>query len=144
MTGGAPLNECPRSQPLVATVPALPMLPARPGRSASPAATLAIVRATLKEAEAVWLMTSGLTGSTSPVPGIFGGRLTSPSSTSLKLAGYTVTQGVSVSGTLKVAKVGPPLAFEGLLTVSGKRAASGVLGLKGGSLRGTLGGKLIG
>jgi len=144
MTGGAPPSECPRSQPLVAPVPALPVLPARPGRPASPAATLAIVRATLKEAEAVWLMTSGVTGSTAPVPGIYGGRITSPSSTSFKLTGYTVTQGVSVSGTLKVAKVGPPLAFEGLLTVSGKRAASGVLGLKGGTLRGTLGGKLIG
>jgi pimeloyl-ACP methyl ester carboxylesterase len=144
MTGGAPPSECPRSQPLVAPVPALPVLPARPGRPASPAATLAIVRATLKEAEAVWLMTSGVTGSTTPVPGIYGGRMTSPSGTSFKLAGYTVTQGVSLSGTIKIAKGGPPLAFEGLLTVSGKRAAPGVLGLKGGSLRGTLGGKLIG
>jgi pimeloyl-ACP methyl ester carboxylesterase len=144
MTGGVPPTECPRSQPLVAPVPALTVLPARPRRPVSPAATLAIVRATLKEAEAAWLMTSGLTGSATPVPGIYGGRLTSPSSTSFKLTGYTVTQGVSISGTIKIGKVGPPLAFEGLLTVSGKRAATGVLGLKGGSLRGTLGGKLIG
>jgi hypothetical protein len=102
------------------------------------------VRATLKEAEAAWLMTSGVTGSTAPVPGIYGGRMTSPSGTSFKLTGYTVTQGVSLSGTVKLAKGGPPLAFEGLLTVSGQRAARGALGLKGGSLRGTLGGKLIG
>jgi pimeloyl-ACP methyl ester carboxylesterase len=144
MTGGAPPSECPRSQPLVAPVPTLPVLPAtRSRRPLSPAATLAVVKATLKEAEAVWLMTSGVTGSTTPVPGIYGGRMTSPSSTSFKLAGYSITQGVSLSGTIKIAKGGPPLVFEGLLSVSGKRAASGVLGLKGGSLRGTLGGKLI-
>jgi pimeloyl-ACP methyl ester carboxylesterase len=144
MTGGVPASECPRTQPLVAPVPALPVLPTRPRRPVSPAATLAIVKATLKEAEAAWLMTSGLTGSTTPVPGIYGGRLTSPSSSSFKLAGYTVTQGVSLSGTVKLAKGGPPLAFEGILTVSGQRAARGALGLKSGSLRGTLGGKLIG
>jgi hypothetical protein len=144
MAGGAPPSDCPRSKPLVAPVPTLPVLPARSRRPASPAATLAIVSATLKEAEAAWLMTSGVTGSTTPVPGIYGGRMTSPSSTSFKLTGYSVTQGVSLSGTIKIAKGGPPLVFEGLLTVSGKRAASGVLGLKGGSLRGTLGGKLIG
>jgi len=41
-------------------------------------------------------------------------------------------------------KGGPPLRFEGFLTVTGPRAAGGVLGLKSGSLRGTLGGKLVG
>ena len=142
MTGGVPPTECPRSQPLVAPVPALPMLPARP-RRVSPAATLRIVSATLKEAEATWLMTA-LSGSNTPVEGIYGGRLTSPSGTSINLAGYTVAQGVSLSGKLKIAKGGPPLRFEGFLTVSGPRAATGVLGLKNGSLRGTLGGKLVG
>jgi pimeloyl-ACP methyl ester carboxylesterase len=143
MTGGVPPSECPRSQPLVATVPALPVLPARP-RRVSPTATLAVVTATLKEAEAAWLMTDGLTGTNTPVAGIYGGRLTSPSVSSIALTGYTVAQGVSLSGKITLVKGGPPLRFEGFLTVSGPRAAAGVLGLKNGSLRGTLGGKFVG
>jgi pimeloyl-ACP methyl ester carboxylesterase len=143
MTGGVPPGECARPQPLVANVPALPALPTRPHRM-SPAATLAVVRATLREAEAAWLMTDGLTGSNETVPGIYGGRLTSPSSSSIALAGYTVAHGIAVSGRLKIAKPGPPLVFNGVLTVSGPAAATGVLGVKGGSLRGTLGGKLVG
>jgi hypothetical protein len=110
----------------------------------SPAATLAVVRATLREAEAAWLMTDGLTGSNETVPGIYGGRLTSPSSSSIALAGYTVAHGIAVSGRLKIAKPGPPIVFNGVLTVSGPAAATGVLGVKGSSLRGTLGGKLVG
>jgi hypothetical protein len=144
MTGGVPPSECPRTQALIAPVPALPVLPARPRRPASPAATLSIVTATLKEAEAAWLMTDGLTGSNTPVRGIYGGRLTAASGSSFTVTGYTVAQGVSISGKIKIAKPGPPLEFEGLLTVSGPRAAGGVLGLKSGSLRGTLGGKLVG
>jgi pimeloyl-ACP methyl ester carboxylesterase len=143
MTGGVPPTECARAQPLVKPVPALPVLPARPHR-VSPAATLAVVTATLKEAEAAWLMTDGLTGASSAVPGIYGGKFTSPGGNTIVLTGYTVAQGVSLSGKLKIAKPGPPLQFEGFLTVSGPRAAAGVLGLKSGSLRGTLGGKLVG
>jgi pimeloyl-ACP methyl ester carboxylesterase len=142
MTGGVPASECPRSQPLVVPVPALPVLPARPHRI-SPAATLAIAKATLKEAEAAWIMVDALGGATTPVAGIYGGKLTSPGS-SFTLAGYTVAQGVSLSGKIKLGKPGLPLHFEGFLTVSGPRAAAGVLGLKSGSLRGTLGGKLVG
>ena len=120
------------------------MLPARPRRPLPSAATLAVVKATLKEAEAAWLMTDGLTGSNTPVPGVYGGRLTSPSSSSFRLAGYTVARGVSLSGTIRIAKPGPPLDFQGILIISGSGAAPGVLGLRGGSLRGTLGGELVG
>lgn len=144
MTGGVPPSECPRTQPLIAPVPALPVRPARPRRPASPAATLAIVTASLKEAEAAWLMTDGLTGSKTPVRGIYGGRLTAASGNSFTLADYTVAHGVLLSGKIKIAKPGPPLEFEGILTVSGRGAAGGVLGVKRGSLRGTLGGKLVG
>jgi pimeloyl-ACP methyl ester carboxylesterase len=144
MTGGVPPAECPRSQPLVPPVPALPVLPARPRHRASPAATLTIVKTALKEAEATWLMVDGLTGSDTAVPGVYGGRLSAPSDNSFALARYTAARGVSLSGTIKIAKPGPPLQFEGILVVSGPGAAGGVLGLKGGSLRGTLGGKLVG
>ena len=144
MTGGVPASTCARPKPLVTDVPALPVLPAKPRHPATPARTLAIVAATLKEAEAAWLMTIGLTGSTTPVPGIYGGRMTFASSSSFRLVGYTVARGVSVSGTVKIAKPGAPLQFQGLLTVSGRGGAAGVLGLNGRSLRGTLGGKLVG
>jgi len=144
MTGGVPAGACARPKPLVTDVPALPVLPAQPRHPASPARTLAVVTATLKEAEAAWLMTVGLTGSKKPVPGIYGGRLTWASSSSFRLAGYTLAHGVSVSGTVKIQKPGAPLQFEGILTVSGPGGAGGVLGLKGASLRGTLGGKLVG
>ena len=144
MTGGVPAATCARPKPLVADVPALPALPAKPHRPVSATRTLAIVSATLKEAEAAWLMTIGLTGSTTPVGGIYGGRMIGVSGSSFKLAKYTVTRGVAVSGTLKISKSGTPLQFEGILTVSGPGGANGLLGLKGASLRGTLGGKLVG
>jgi pimeloyl-ACP methyl ester carboxylesterase len=143
MTGGVPASTCARPKPLVTDVPALPVLPAK-AREATPARTLAIVTATLKEAEAAWLMTIGLSGSKTPVPGIYAGRLAFASNSSFRLVGYTVTRGVSVSGTLKIAKPGTPLQFQGLLTISGSGGAHGVLGLNGRSLRGTLGGKLVG
>jgi pimeloyl-ACP methyl ester carboxylesterase len=144
MTGGVPANTCARPKPLVTDVPGLPALPAKPRHPVSPARTLAVVTATLKEAEAAWLMTVGLSGSTAPVAGIYGGRMIGVSGSSFKLTRYTVAHGVAVSGTLKIQKQGTPLQFEGLLTVSGPGGAGGILGLKGASLRGTLGGKLVG
>ena len=51
---------------------------------------------------------------------------------------------MSVRGSLRLTTYGPPLAFQGLLTVGGRSAAQGSLGLVGGSLRGTLGGKRVG
>lgn len=144
MTGGTPASTCARPKPLVTDVPALPVLPAKPRHPASPARTLAVVNATLKEAEAAWLMTIGLTGSQTPVPGIYAGRLSFNSASSFRLVGYAVARGVSVSGTVKIAKQGVPLQFQGLLTVSGSGGAHGILGLNGRSLRGTLGGKLVG
>jgi pimeloyl-ACP methyl ester carboxylesterase len=144
MTGGTPPSTCARPRPLVTDVPALPVLPAKPPHPATPAHTLAIVAATLKEAEAAWLMTIGLTGSQTPVPGIYAGRMAFNSASSFRLVGYAAARGVSVSGTVKIAKPGVPLQFEGLLTVSGPGAAHGILGLSSKSLRGTLGGKLVG
>ena len=66
------------------------------------------------------------------------------SASSFRLVGYTVARGVSVSGTVKIAKQGVPLQFQGLLTISGSGGAHGILGLSGKTLRGTLGGKLVG
>ena len=144
ITGAVTQSTCPRPKPLVADVPALPNLPAHSKKPLSPTKTLAVVTATLKEAEAAWLMTDGLTGSNDPIAGIFGGRFTSPTTDSFALAKYSAARGVTLSGTVRIARNGPPFVFEGIITVAGPAAAHGVLGLKNGTLRGTLGGKLVG
>ena len=141
MTGGVPPTACARTKPLVAPVPALPVSRARP---ASPSETLAIVRKTLDDAEALWLMTAGLSDSKDPVAGVFGGRLTPTSSRAFTLAGYTLARGVALSGKLTIKRFGPPIEFQGFVKVSGGGASAGVLGLTKGTLRGTLGGQLVG
>ena len=50
---------------------------------------------------------------------------------------------MTVSGTLKLKDFGPPLVFQGTVTVSGAGASPGVLGLSKGVLHGTLGGRLF-
>ena len=141
MTGGAAAAECPRPKALVAPVPGLPVSRTR---AASPVETLAIVTKTLDEAKAAWLMTGGLTGSRDPVPGVFGGQLTPTSDNTFTLAGYSVARGVALSGKIKVTSFAPPIEFQGILTVAGRGGAGGILGLVNGSLRGTLGGSLVG
>jgi pimeloyl-ACP methyl ester carboxylesterase len=141
MTGGVPPTVCARTKALVAPVPALPV---SRSRTASPTETLVIVRKTLAEAQAVWLMTAGLGGSKDPVPGVFGGRLTPTSSKSFTLAGYAVARGVSLSGTITIKGFGPPIAFQGFVTVSGRGASGGIVSLTKGVLRGTLGGRAFG
>ena len=146
MTGGVPPGECARPQPLVATVPALPAPPARPPTGCRPAATLAVVKATLREAEAAWLMTDGLTGSNDD-----GSRhlrrpadapRRAPPSRSPATPSRTASRSAAGS---RSRKPGPPLVFRRRSSPSpGAAAATGVLGLKGSSLRGTLGGKLVG
>jgi pimeloyl-ACP methyl ester carboxylesterase len=144
MTGAAVAAHCARPKALVPPVPALPAPgSARPSHPATPAATLAIVTKTVREAEATWLMTAGLSGSTKPIPGVFGGRLAATSANTFKLVGYSVSRGVAVSGTLRISKSGPPLGFQGVVTVAGAAAAHGVLGLQAGALRGTLGGSVF-
>ena len=140
MLGGTPPASCTLQPPLVRPVTTLPPAgPAKPKRAATPKATLAVAKATIQEAQAVWLMTSGLAGDTERVPGIFGGTLVG-SGRSFKLVNYADARGVALSGTLSLSKTGPPLVFQGALTVGGAAAAHGILGVAGTTVRGTLGG----
>jgi len=100
--------------------------------------TYAIATKTLREAEAAWLLAAP-----SAVPGIFGGKLVSGQRT-FRLVRYSIARGVWLSGTLRVAKTGLPFVFQGTVTVGGPAASAGVLGLSGTSLRGTLGGRIVG
>ncbi len=144
ITGGATPSACPRSKPLVLDVPGLPAPgQAKPKHPASPAKTYQLVGKTIREVQAAWLMTIGLSGSAAPVPGVFGGYIRATSSADFRLVNYSITRGVAVSGTLKLKDFGPPLVFQGTLTVSGKGASPGVLSLNKGVLHGTLGARIF-
>ena len=144
MTNAAVPATCARPKALVVPVPALPAPgQARPKHHATPAATFAVVSKTIREAEAAWLMTDGLSGSPARVPAVYGGYLAATSGQTFKLVNYSIARGIAVSGTIKITKAGPPLAFQGTFTISGAGAATGVLGLQSGALRGALGGRLF-
>jgi hypothetical protein len=144
MTGGVVPASCARPKALVAPVPALPAPgSAKPAQPASPAKTYSVVTRTVREVEAAWLMTAGISGGSQAIPGIFGGRFAATSARTFKLVRYSIARGVQVSGTIRVTKFGPPIEFQGALSVSGPGAASGVLGLQGATLRGTLGGRVF-
>jgi pimeloyl-ACP methyl ester carboxylesterase len=139
MVGGAVPDQCPRSKALIAPIPALPAPgSARPKQAAGPLQTYAIAAKTIREAEAAWLMAAP-----SAVAGIFGGKLVS-SPRGFTLVRYSIARGVALSGKLRLPKLGVPLVFEGTVTVGGAAASTGVLGLSGNSLRGTLGGRIVG
>jgi pimeloyl-ACP methyl ester carboxylesterase len=145
MTGGVVPAGCPRSKPLVVDVPGLPAPgTVKPAHPATPAKTLSTVSKTVREAEAAWLMTVGLSGTNDRIPGVFGGYLVGTSGSSFKLVRYSIARGVTVSGDIRITKIGPPIGFQGTLTVGGKGAAGGVLALQGNNgLSGTLGGRLV-
>jgi len=132
-------DECPRPKALVAPIPALPAPgSAQPKRGAGPLQTYAIATKTLREAEAAWLFAAP-----SAVPGIFGGKINS-GQRAFTLVRYSIARGVWLSGTIRITKTGLPLVFQGTVTVGGPAASAGVLGLSESSLRGTLGGRIVG
>jgi pimeloyl-ACP methyl ester carboxylesterase len=144
MLGQTVPDSCARPKPLLAPIPALPSAgKTAPKKAAGPLKTFAVVEKTLREAEAAWLMTSS--GSeAAPIAGLYGGRLVAGSKKAFTLARYSISPGVAISGKVTVTNDSPPLAFRGLITVSGAGASTGIVGLSGGSLRGTLGGRAVG
>jgi pimeloyl-ACP methyl ester carboxylesterase len=139
--GGSPPASCPRKPPFLDPLDAFPA--GRTTGKDGPAATYTLAAKTVREAEAAWFLASS-DGSSGSVAGIYSGRLVQTGSRTFKLVGYSIAPGVTVSGSLRQTSDGPPLGFQGLLTVGGRSAAQGSLGLVDGSLRGTLGGKRVG
>ena len=137
VTGGNVPATCQRPSFIVPPAGAYPPV-AIPARAASPRATFALADKTIKEAEAMWLVTAF--GSGGPVAGLLSGKLTPGASSSLRLDRYAIAPGVELTGRLDAAGSGFPLLFKGTLTVSGKSAAHGKLTVKRGVLTGTLGG----
>jgi pimeloyl-ACP methyl ester carboxylesterase len=144
MLGGSVPATCPGQKPLTLPVSALPAPgAAHPRHPASPRATYTIATETLQDAEALWLMTSGLSGVSTRLPGLYGGSLVA-AARSFTFSGYSDARGVTLSGKLTLQKIGPPIDFQGAVTVGGPGAARGVLGVSGSSVRGTLGGSSVG
>jgi pimeloyl-ACP methyl ester carboxylesterase len=140
MLGGTVAGTCARPQALVRPIPALPAAgQARPAKPLGPLQTYSIAARALADAEAIWIGAGGTTA----IPGIWGGKLT-PGGREFTLSRYAIAKGVAVSGKIKLTTTSLPLLFEGTLTVTGPAASTGLLGLKGTSLRGTLGGRIVG
>ena len=99
---------------------------------------------TIREAEAAWLMTAGLSGSTDRVPASYGGYLVATSGSRSSSSGTASRAAIAVSGTVKITKLGPPVGVPGHASRSrGRRRATGVLGLQQRRLSGALGGRLF-
>ncbi|MGZ4334847.1 MAG: alpha/beta hydrolase [Gaiellaceae bacterium] len=137
-------SACPLAKPQVLPVSALPAPgQAHPRRALSARATYTVAKETIQDAQALWLMTAGGSGAAASVPGVFGGKMRAVGRT-FTLAGFSDARGVTLTGTLTLKKFGPPLVFEGTVTVGGPAAAHGLLGVSGASIRGALGGRTVG
>lgn len=126
-------TTCPRLPDLVGVVNALSKR--TPG---SPSATVAAVSTTLHEAAATWLAL--VLSPVKTAAGLYAGRLTAGAST-FRLANYSVTPGVRVTGRVTVRNAGLPLTFHGTLRVAGR--TPGTVRVAGHSLTGVLGGQRI-
>ena len=134
---GCSIRPCRRrarsTKPLVAPVPALPR--ARAGAPGTHAVCRArptpIAKQTLQDAQALWLMTAGVSGAATVAGPLRRLAVARPPST-ITLSNFSDARGVTRhrhAHALK--KFGPPLVFQGAVTVGGAAAAHGVLGLHG-------------
>ena len=139
INGGAVPDRCSRPKALLPPIAALPAPgSASPTRPYGALATYAIAAETLRDAEAIWL-----TAAPKPAPGVFEGKLVS-SGRGFTLTRYSIARGVTISGKIQLTTASAPLRFAGTVTVDGPAASPGILGLAGTSLRGTLGGRVVG
>jgi pimeloyl-ACP methyl ester carboxylesterase len=140
MLGASVPASCPRPGAFVGVTPAYPAASTRPATAAQ---TLLTATKTIEDAESVWLMTAGLSGGSDVVAGVASGKLIE-SGRAITFVKYGIAAGVSLSGTVHLEKFGPPIRFQGTVTVGGRFAATGLLGVSGASVRGTLGGRVVG
>jgi pimeloyl-ACP methyl ester carboxylesterase len=140
MVGTAPQTSCQRAPFVIAPLAAFPKL-ASATKRATPSATFAVATRTIKEAEAMsWLVIS----SPRPVAGLTSGKLV-PNGTQIRLVGYGIVPGITVTGTLtrNANSNSLPLQFQGSVTVGGRLAAAGRLEQLSSGIAGTLGGRSV-
>ncbi len=127
-------TQCSAARPVVAEVGKIPasVASASPSRGSSGlrGRTLSVARTTVQDAFAAWITAGASLG------GLTGGRV-SGSSSSLVLVRYSDVPGLSVSGTIRVqtSKTGAVLAPNGSVTVSGPKAARGVITFANGTVK---------
>jgi pimeloyl-ACP methyl ester carboxylesterase len=138
LAGGTVATQCPRGNPYLDVVPAFAPARSSASKHESVKQTLALVTKTLREAEGIWLMTNG------GVAGLYSGRLVASSPRTFTLVRYSIAPGVELNGKVRFVKFGPPLQFDGTVTVGGAGAARGLLGFSGGKIGGTLDGQIVG
>lgn len=126
LNGGTPPTRCPRARPYLAAVPRIPAsvasAPLAHGFTGRRGRTLSGVETTVDDALAAGLTAGG------PIGGLAGGSATA-SLSALTLSGYSDVPGLSVSGSLRVrtATSGALRAPSGSVTVTGTKAAHGVV-----------------
>ena len=138
MLGNQPATSCARPQAIVGLVPAY-LTPPPAKKIASPARTLALATQALRDAEAIWLMTSP----GQQIAGVSSGKLVA-TERGFTLVHYGVTPGVELSGKVRIGGTGLPLKFQGTVTVGGAAAATGLLGISANKVGGTLDGAIVG
>jgi len=118
MFGATPPKSCPAAKPFLPTVPAYPShAPAR----LDARGTRLLAEQTLEDAEAIWLLTAGSANAHLSAPGLGGGVLHARDE-SFVLQRYGVTPGLTLSGTVRLARDRAPLEFSGELTIGGTAA----------------------
>jgi hypothetical protein len=132
--GATPRQTCPRTKPFVQPVPAFRSPSAA---RLTPPQTRAAVTATLRDAEAIWLSTAGLSGTSASVTGIYSGKLQARDN-GFTLTSYSTTQGVTLSGRIRITRYDAPMTFAGKITIAGAKASHGTLTLAHGELTGLL------
>ena len=128
-------TTCPRAPSLVA--PVGPLTGFTKADTLSPKQTLAAVRLTVGEAEAA--LNFGETN----VRGLAGGTLETGLG-GIVLKRYSVVPGVELTGFLGILNSDFPIGLDGTVTVTGSRAADGLLGIGRNSAVGALGGTVVG
>ena len=143
--GTAVVSQCPKENPYLNTIPAFaPVRSTKPTRAATAAQTLALATKTIREAEGIWLMTVGGSAQGGGVGGLYSGRLVATAPLAFSLVRYSIAPGVELTGKIRFVKFGPPLQFDGTVTVGGAGAAHGLLGISGDKVGGTLDGQIVG
>jgi pimeloyl-ACP methyl ester carboxylesterase len=130
--------SCPRVPPLGKV---LSRFPARPAKK-TPAATLAAVSRTVREAEASWLQIIFSSATFTP-RGLYGGKLVVGKGLGFTLTRYSVAPGVLVTGKITFVNVGPPITYKGTVKISGSAAVAGTLTFSKNSVSGRLGGRPV-
>jgi hypothetical protein len=128
---------CPRVLPIVKVLGTFSRASSKP----SVKSTLAVAAKTLREAEAAWWQ---LAPDVKSMRGLFGGKLVQLSTgDGFTLTKYVLSPGVSITGKIEFADIGPPSTYKGTVKVSGPRALAGTLTISKNSVSGRLGGRSV-